>query len=188
MIMKPAQHGTEKEPVSNKDHCSTLTIMDNPLTAIQLAWRSKERKQSPKRIFWFQIFLKNTPTVCWAGRRWICQGNSPAGWGPCKPSTHLTLAAGMQHFPWCWSISVLTLKAGGSELLSDRWWLLFCKLTSSRLSFTNTLHGMPNNLVHNCPERESTVRQVWSSTSALVSPALLPSQPQPGFRAELKIL
>ena len=40
--MKPAQ-GTEKEPVSNKDHCSTLNIMDNALTAIQLAQRRKER-------------------------------------------------------------------------------------------------------------------------------------------------
>lgn len=62
-MMKPAQHSSEKELVSNKDHCSTLIIMDNSLTAIQLAWRMKERKQSPKRTFWFQVFLKHSSSV-----------------------------------------------------------------------------------------------------------------------------
>lgn len=131
MIMKPAQHGTEKEPVSNKDHCSTLTIMDNPLTAIQLAQRRKESK-SPKRIFWFQVFLKHSYSVL-SRHRWSCQGNSPVNWGPCKPQHKSDSCCRNATFPVVLSISVLTLKARGSGLLSDRWWLLFSEDTSSGL-------------------------------------------------------
>lgn len=118
MMMKPAQHGSEKEPVSNKDHCSTPIIMDNSLTAIQLAWRRKERKQSPKRIFWFQVFLKHSSSVL-SGQGWSCQGESPVSQGLYNPQHNPDSCCRNAAFPMLLNISVLTLKAGGSELLSD---------------------------------------------------------------------
>lgn len=148
MIVKPAQHSTEEEPISNKDHCSTLTIMDNPLTAIQLTLRRKERKHSSKRLFWFQVFLKHSYRVL-RRQRWSCQGNNPVSWGPCKPLHKPGSYCRNAPFPRVQSISVLTSKAEGSELLRDRRRLLFCELTSSGLSFANRT---PDNLVHNRPE------------------------------------
>lgn len=75
MMMKTAQRSSEKEPVSNKDHCSTLIIMDNSLTAIQPAWKRKENSLL-KGYFGFR-FPWNTPPVRWAGKDEAAKAKAP---------------------------------------------------------------------------------------------------------------
>lgn len=184
MMMKPAQHGSEKEPVSNKDHCSTLIIMDNSLTAIQPAWK---RKQSSTRIFWFHVSLECSFSAL-SRQGWSCQGKSPINQGLCNPQHNPDSCCRNAALPMALNISVLTLEAGGSKLFSDSDGL--CSVNTHLPGSCLPVHfTVPKNLVLDGPELESTVgrcgapHQLWNLQHSS------PWQPQPAFQSQnIKIL
>lgn len=146
MVMKPAQHGIENEPLwITKITVQTLLLWTSLWQLSSLHREGRKKTASEKNIS-VSGFLETLFSVL-SMHRWSCQGTSPINGGlqiaQHKPDSCCRNAT----LPMVLNISVLTLKAGRSERLSDRWCLLFCEHTSSRLSF----HSVPGDLVSSCP-------------------------------------
>lgn len=175
--MKLAQH---REGMVNNRSLFNCYDYRHPFDSYPTCTEKEGKQMASEEVFHFQVFLRCSVSVL-NMHKWSCQDSSPV-----NPSTNLTLAAGMQHFPRCWVSQSWPWELehwNGSVTGND-----CCSVYTHILCYLLPIHFTV------CPTISCSAalnsKQVQSPTSTPFSPTLPPytALPQPQFNSpHLKI-